>query len=62
MAIFPFSGQDEKHPAAPREDGIATGQEDFYDGVDDDHDDLHREMKPRQLSLLTLLLYDAGIT
>lgn len=55
MSVFPFSKQDEKHPAVPQEDGVARGQEDFDDVVDEDHDDLHREMKPRQLSLLTLL-------
>lgn len=55
MAGIPFSRQDEKHPAAPGEDGIVRGQEESYDVVEDDHDDLHREMKPRQLSLFTLL-------
>lgn len=57
MAVLPFFGQDEKRDSSPHEEGVAMGLgvEDVDAVVDEDHDDLHREMKPRQLSELTFM-------
>ena len=57
MAIFPFrktSSGDEK-TGSPQED-IAVAQTYAEPEVDEDHDDLHRGMKPRQLSMSPLAL------
>lgn len=54
MAVLPVSSQDEKRRSLPQEDGVAIGREELDTVVDEAYDDLHREMKPRQLSWLTL--------
>jgi hypothetical protein len=48
MGVFQRFGRDEKQPSSPPEYGQARVDE--IGVVDEDHDDLHREMKPRQLS------------
>lgn len=55
MAIFPFrktSSGDEK-TGSPQED-IAVAQTYAEPEVDEDHDDLHRGMKPRQLNMMAI--------
>ncbi len=50
MGILPRSkgSDDEKHPSSPHEVGPVETTE--LGVVDESQDDLHREMKPRQLS------------
>ena len=50
MTVFPFSRRDEKYMGAGPDDGIPTEQE-IHDVVDEGENDLHRDMKPRQLSV-----------
>ncbi len=55
MAVFPWSkpSEDEKHPGSPPEESALGPTETADLGiVDEAEDDLHREMKPRQLSEL----------
>ena len=55
MAVFPWSksSEDEKHPRSPPEESAFGPTETTDLGVvDEAEDDLHREMKPRQLSEL----------
>ena len=57
MAVFPWSksSEDEKHPSSPPQESAFGPTETTDLGVTDEaQDDLHREMKPRQLSELPL--------
>ena len=50
MVRLPFAHRDdEKHLDSPREERMVTAPEDVG-VIDEAQDDLHREMKPRQLS------------
>lgn len=65
MGLFPFSKREENDekkgdpPPSPQEDGV-TGYGSGEGEVDEPTDDLHRGMKPRQLSEYPLSASCAG--